>query len=67
MILKSLAIGGIVRLSARVLANGTVAQVTVIGGNPVLAEAGVKAVMMWKYAPAAAVSNETVILYFKGH
>ena len=66
-ILKSLAIGGVVRLNLRVLPNGTVAQVTVLGGNPVLAESGVKAVMTWKYAPAAAVSNETVILNFKSH
>ncbi len=66
-ILKSLGIGGIVRLNVRVLANGTVAQVTVVGGNPVLAESGVKAVMTWKFAPAAAVSNEDVILDFKGH
>jgi hypothetical protein len=40
-----LAIGGVVRRDRRVLANGTVAQVTVVGGNPVLAESGVKAVM----------------------
>jgi TonB family protein len=66
-ILKLLAIGGIVRLNVKVLANGTVARVTVLGGNPVLAESGVKAVMTWKYAPAAGVSNETVILDFKGH
>lgn len=66
-ILKSLGIGGIVRLNVRVLANGTVAQVTVLGGNPVLAESGVRTVMTWKYASAAAVSNEAVILNFKGH
>ncbi len=66
IILKSLGIGGIVRLNVKVLANGTVAQVTVVGGNPVLAESGVKAVMTWKFAPAAALSNEDVILDFKG-
>jgi TonB family protein len=65
-ILKALGIGGVVRLNVRVLANGTVAQVSVVGGNPVLAESGVKAVMTWKFAPAAGVSNETVVLDFKG-
>jgi len=66
-LLKYLRIGGVVRLNAKVLANGTVAQVSVIGGNPVLAESAVKAVMTWKYAPAAAASNELVVLDFKSH
>jgi TonB family protein len=66
-LLKSLAIGGVVRLNVRVLANGSVSQITVLGGNPVLAESGMRAVMTWKYAPAAGVTNEIVILNFKGH
>jgi TonB family protein len=65
-ILKTLGIGGVVRLNARVLANGTVAQISVVGGNPVLAESAVKAVMTWKFAPAAAASNEAILLDFKG-
>jgi TonB family protein len=66
-LLKILAIGGVVRLNVRILPNGTVAQVTVLGGNPVLAESGVKTVLTWKYAPAATATNETVILNFKSH
>lgn len=63
-VLKSKGIGGIVRLRARVLANGTVANIDVLGGNPILAESAAKAVMTWKYAPAASSSNEIVTLDF---
>ncbi len=66
-ILKSLGIGGVVSLNVRVLANGTVAHVIVLGGNPVLAASAVKAVMSWRFASAAAASNEAVVLNFKGH
>ena len=63
-VLKGKGIGGKVRLRARVLANGTVAEVEVLGGNPVLAESAVKAVMIWKYAPAASPSNEIITFDF---
>ena len=66
-ILKLLSIGGIVRLNARVLANGTVANVQVLGGNPILAESAVKAVMTWKYAPAPSSTSEIVSFNFNGH
>jgi TonB family protein len=60
-------IGGLVRLSATVLANGTVTQVEVRGGNPILAERAQKAVMKWKYSPAAAQTVEEVSLSFSPH
>jgi TonB family protein len=63
-ILKNSRIGGTVRLNANVLANGTVANVQVLGGNPILAESAVKAVMKWKYAPGASASNEIVTFDF---
>gem|GEM_PF-904081 len=66
-VLKILGITGTVRLNAKVLANGTVAHVSILGGNPVLAESAAKAVMTWKYAPAASSSNEIVTLDFKVH
>ncbi len=66
-VLKNAGIGGLVRLSAKVLANGTVANVEVLGGNPVLAESAVKAVMKWKYAPAASQSDEIVTFNFNPH
>jgi hypothetical protein len=36
-----------------------------LGGNPVLAESAAKAVMMWKYAPAAASNNQIVTFTFR--
>jgi len=63
-VLKLLGIGGTVRLSAKVLANGTVADVQILGGNPVLAESAVKAVKTWKYAAASSSSNETLKIEF---
>lgn len=65
--LKSKGIGGTVRLRARVHANGTVASVDVLGGDAVLAESAAKAVMTWKYAPAASPSNEIVTINFSTH
>jgi hypothetical protein len=35
-----------------------------LGGNPILADNAVKAVMSWKYAPAAKTTNEIVRLDF---
>jgi TonB family protein len=63
--LNAKGIGGKVRLRARVLANGTVAEIDVLGGNPILAESAGKAVMLWKYAPASSASNEIVTFTFK--
>ena len=63
--LKTKGIGGKVRLRARVLANGTVAEIDVLGGNPILAESAAKAVMLWKYSPASSASNEIVTFTFK--
>jgi hypothetical protein len=54
----------VVRLNARVLADGTVANVQVLGGNPILADRAAKALMTWKYARAAAPTNEIVTFNF---
>jgi len=60
-------IGGLVRLSATVLANGTVTKVQIRGGNPILADCAVAAVMKWKYAPAPNSTNEEISLSFSPH
>ena len=60
-------IGGVVRLSATVKPDGTVSQVEIRGGNPILAERAQKAVMKWKYAPAPAQTVEEVGLSFTPH
>jgi TonB family protein len=49
-------IGGMVRLKVTVSDNGSVEQIDIIGGNPVLAEAAAHAVEKWKYTPAPAAS-----------
>ena len=66
-VLKALGIGGTVRLNVKVLANGSVADVHILGGNPVLAESAAKAVKTWKYAAAASPSNEILTLEFAPH
>ena len=45
-------IQGKVTLSATIAADGSVRQVAVVGGSPVLAEAAKAAVLKWRYAPA---------------
>lgn len=51
---------GTVRLEAIVRRDGTVKQVKVLGGNPVLADAVSNAVMNWKYEPAPQETVENV-------
>jgi TonB family protein len=66
-ILRRAQVGGIVRLKATVLPNGTVTDVEILGGNPILAENAASAVKKWKYAPAAAQTTEDISLSFSPH
>jgi len=66
-LLKVARIGGVVKVNAFVLPDGAVTKVTVLGGNPVLAEEAVRAVMLWKFVPASAQSNEIVSFTFNAH
>jgi TonB family protein len=66
-ILRHAQVGGVVRLKATVLPNGTVSNVEVLGGNPILAENAATAVKKWKYVPAATQTTETVSLSFTPH
>ena len=63
-IVKHAHIGGSVRLNVTVLANGDVAKVEVLGGNPIFVESATKAVLKWKYAPAASQTKEEVQINF---
>ena len=63
-IVKHAHIGGSVRLNVTVLANGDVAKVEILGGNPIFAESATKAVLKWKYAPAASQTKEEVQINF---
>jgi len=65
--LKKLYIGGVVRVEAQVAPNGTVRNVKLLGGNPILGQSTMKAVKMWKYAPAAADETVTVKWEFDPH
>jgi TonB family protein len=67
VIMKSARIGGTVRLNAIVLANGTVTRIQVLGGNPILAETAVKAVMKWRFALAPMQTSEEVVVNFNSN
>jgi TonB family protein len=51
VVLRSNHIGGTVRLKVTIALNGTVADVELLGGNPILGEAAMVAVKQWVYAP----------------
>jgi TonB family protein len=57
-------IKGIVQVEASVRRDGTVKEVKVIGGHPLLADALVKAVMGWQYEPAGKESQVVVRFVF---
>jgi TonB family protein len=63
-IVKHAHIGGSVRLNVTVLASGDVAKVEILGGNPIFTESATKAVLKWKYAPAASQTKEEVQINF---
>jgi TonB family protein len=65
--LKNLHIEGLVRLKATVLPNGSVGDIQVLGGNPILVENAVKAVKGWKYVAAPSQTEEPVVLNFFDH
>jgi len=66
-LLKRAQIGGLVRLKATVLINGTVSNVAVTGGNPVLAESAVAAIKRLKFAPAVSQTVEDIAINFNPH
>ena len=45
-------IGGVVHIRAAVAPNGAVESTELLGGNPILGQAAMKAVKQWKYAHA---------------
>ena len=63
-IVKHAHIGGLVRLNVTVLANGDVAKVDILGGNPIFVASAINAVRKWKYAPAASQTKEEVQISF---
>jgi TonB family protein len=55
-------ISGSARVELLVATDGKVKDVKVLGGNPVLVQAAVTAVMKWKYEPAA--EESTIVVKF---
>ena len=62
--LKRASIGGMVRLDIVVSPSGSVNDISVVGGNPILAECAIKAVKKWKYTPADTETNVRVNVAF---
>ena len=63
-LLKKMGIGGTVKLSALVAADGTVKMTKINGGNPMLGEIACMAVSKWKFAPAPQPTNVPVEMIF---
>jgi TonB family protein len=61
--LKQLNIGGTVRLRVSISAQGKVEKVRLLGGNPILGEAAMIAVMKWVYATGKSQSIVVSILF----
>lgn len=61
---RSMALQGIVKVEALVAPDGSVKNVEIKGGHPVLAQAAVNAVRRWKWESAAHDSREVVEVKF---
>ena len=55
---------GTVKLKIWIGPDGTVRRLEYIGGHPILAESGLKAVKSWKYEPSSQESTAVVELKF---
>ena len=62
--LKRVGIGGYVRVDATISSSGAVEGATVTGGNPILAEAAVRAIRKWKYEPMGSRTKIKLIFHF---
>jgi len=65
--LLKLRIGGTVRLELTVSPKGAVDDVVVVGGNPILGEAAVKAAKQWVYSPWPSQTKIRVAIPFEPH
>ena len=65
--LKQYFIGGVVHVQAVVAPNGTVERTQLLGGNPVLGQAAMKAIKQWKYASAVSREELDVWVEFDPH
>jgi TonB family protein len=65
--LKRLYIGGVVKVEAVVLANGSVESTQLLGGSPILGQSAMKAIKQWKYAPTGSKEKLVVQMEFDPH
>ena len=65
--LKRLYIGGVVRVQVVVTSAGTVESTELLGGNPILGQAAIKAIKDWKFAPGNGKATFVVPLTFDPH
>jgi TonB family protein len=63
--LRRLQIGGTVRLKVIISPRGSVESVEVLGGNPILADAAIKAVKQWVYTPGLSRTTIEVSILFE--
>ena len=63
-ILKDKGIQGSVRLKVFIKADGSVKDMEVLGGNPILAECAEKSVKQWKFSPLSSDSNVEIVVHF---
>jgi TonB family protein len=61
---QKMGISGSVKIEAVVAANGTVKSAEILGGHPVLAQAGVDAVRQCKWETSPRETHEVVVLNF---
>ena len=61
---QKMGISGSVKIEAVVAPNGTVKSTGILGGHPVLAQAGADAVRRCKWEPAPHETHEIVVLNF---
>jgi len=61
---RSMALQGVVRLDVQVEADGSVKDVAIRGGHPILAQAAVNTVRRWRWEPASHESRESVEVKF---
>jgi TonB family protein len=65
--LKRLYIGGTVKLEIVISAQGTIQNVTLLGGNPILGQSAIAAIKKWKYVPTKSPTTARVTLEFDPH
>ena len=61
---RSMNIHGVVKIEAQVAPNGTVKNVEVKGGHPLLTQSAVTAVGHWKFEPAPRETRELIEIKF---